>query len=282
MSLAALLLAVAALPSLAGVCECEVVSLVGGGPSFAPHQQSAVVAPLGHAATLYCTVMHLGDKSVSWVRSRDLQILSHAGFVFTADARVSAAATGARHALRIERLRATDAGRYECQVNTEPKLSLFFNLTVVDEPVPVVVVTGLEGGEAVGAVGGTTTLSCEARYEPPPRLLPLPPLELQWRRHGEALRLAGARGVALDTERWAARLVSRLTLAELRADDAGEYVCAVGERAASVILHLVTHEAAAGAEAMQRDEGAGGSARRTATSSTLAAICVAIAMAIAR
>lgn len=70
---------------------------------------------------------------VSWVRSRDLQILSHAGIVFTADARVSAAAAGARHSLRIERLRTTDAGRYECQVNTEPKMSLFFNLTVVGE-----------------------------------------------------------------------------------------------------------------------------------------------------
>lgn len=84
---------------------------------------------------------------VSWVRSSDLQILTHAGSVFTADARVSVsqapaaarealtsrddAAAGAVHTLRLERLRAADAGRYECQVNTEPKMSLFFNLTVL-------------------------------------------------------------------------------------------------------------------------------------------------------
>lgn len=81
------------------------------------------------------------------MRSRDLQILSHAGAVFTADARVSATsgvtttsgggheggAPASRHTLRIERLRTADAGRYECQVNTEPKMSLFFNLTVVGE-----------------------------------------------------------------------------------------------------------------------------------------------------
>lgn len=69
------------------------------------------------------------------MRSRDLQILSHAGAVFTADARVSAAETragsGSSHVLKIERLRVADGGRYECQVNTDPKLSLFFNLTVL-------------------------------------------------------------------------------------------------------------------------------------------------------
>lgn len=81
------------------------------------------------------------------MRSSDLQILTHAGSVFTADARVSVSqapaaarealtsrddvAAGAVHTLRLERLRAADAGRYECQVNTEPKMSLFFNLTVL-------------------------------------------------------------------------------------------------------------------------------------------------------
>lgn len=84
------------------------------------------------------------------MRSSDLQILTHAGSVFTADARVSVsqAPAAARealtsrddavaaghtlvHTLRLERLRTADAGRYECQVNTEPKMSLFFNLTVL-------------------------------------------------------------------------------------------------------------------------------------------------------
>lgn len=46
-------------------------------------------------------------------------------------------------------------------------------------------------------------------------------------------------GVALDTERWAARALSRLTLAELRARDAGEYVCAAAGRAASLRLRVL-------------------------------------------
>lgn len=72
---------------------------------------------------------------VSWVRSRDLQILAYEGQVFTADSRVSLAqSSGAHtqtHALTIARLRDSDTGRYECQLNTDPKMSLFFNLSVV-------------------------------------------------------------------------------------------------------------------------------------------------------
>ncbi|CAB3249018.1 unnamed protein product [Arctia plantaginis] len=258
----ATLLLLSALPALAGMAGGEVVSVVTGAaaPAFVPHQQTLVVAPLGHAASLDCTVYRLLDKSVSWVRSRDLQILSHAGVVFTADARVSATsgvegAGSSRHSLRIERLRASDAGRYECQVNTEPKMSLFFNLTVVDEPVPTVVVSAVGPSTVLGVEGGAATLACEARYEPPPRQLPLAALEVRWHRGDELINLQSSRGgVSLDTERWAARSLSRLTLAELGAPDAGEYVCAAAGRAAALRLR-VQRPTEMSAEAMQRDEG---------------------------
>lgn len=56
-------------------------------------------------------------------------------------------------------------------------------------------------------------------------------------------------GVSLETERWgAARLVSRLTLAGLRAADAGRYRCAARthtgtetEAAADVTLRVLEH-----------------------------------------
>ncbi|XP_047029317.1 hemicentin-2-like [Helicoverpa zea] len=258
------LLLLAALPALAGWCvEGEVVSVVApgaaDGPAFAPRQRTAVLAPAGHAATLECRVLRLRDKSVSWVRSRDLQILSHAGAVFTADARVSATAAAAdgaasRHTLRIERLRAADAGRYECQINTEPKMSLFYNLTVIDEVVPEVVVQVVGAARVTGRAGGAATLACEARYEPAPRLLPLPPLDIRWQRGDEPIDLESGRGVALDTQRWAARALSRLTLARLGARDAGAYTCSASGRAAALRLVLDEDEAA---EAMQRDAAAG-------------------------
>lgn len=45
-------------------------------------------------------------------------------------------------------------------------------------------------------------------------------------------------GVALDTARWAARVESRLTLAGVRARDAGAYSCSAAGRAATLALLL--------------------------------------------
>ncbi|XP_026326247.1 uncharacterized protein LOC113234940 [Hyposmocoma kahamanoa] len=103
-----------------------------GGPMFATRQARVVTALDGGTATLTCRVHNIGDKTVSWVRSRDLVILSHAGQVFTSDARVSTSSDAGTNVLHVERLRPSDAGRYECQLNTEPKMSLFFELVIVD------------------------------------------------------------------------------------------------------------------------------------------------------
>lgn len=77
------------------------------------------------------------------MRARDLQILAHAGAVFSADPRVGAGAAegagegagagGVTHTLRLRALRPADAGRYECQINTDPKLSQIYNLTVTGQ-----------------------------------------------------------------------------------------------------------------------------------------------------
>ncbi|KAL0821379.1 hypothetical protein ABMA28_005967 [Loxostege sticticalis] len=278
------LLLLAVLPAFAGQRSwCvggEVVSVTenaSAGPEFV-RGSTAVVLAVGSDAALECQVLRLGDKAVSWVRSRDLQILSHAGQVFTADARVSAGLVRAgalsRHTLRIARLRAADAGRYECQLNTEPKMSLFYNLTVVDEPMPVVVISA-EGGRAVhAALGGAATLSCDARYDPPPRDLPLPPLDIRWTKDGQPVNLQSSRGgVSLDTERWAWRAVSRLTLAGLAEEDAGVYTCAASDVAETVLLDVGLESPM---EAMQRDQSADNSAsslqRYTFCALTLAAL----------
>ncbi|XP_046966680.1 uncharacterized protein LOC124534733 isoform X2 [Vanessa cardui] len=272
-----LLLLLAALPALAGP-RVAPATAAAVGPSFDVHQQTALLARVGEAVALRCRVLHLADRAVSWVRSSDLQILTHAGAVFTADARVSCSeapagpaigdtgsdellgdiltsrddtgrVTGAVHTLRIERLRMSDSGRYECQINTEPKLSLFFNLTVVESALPVVSVraVGTNGGAVWGTRGGATRLTCEARYElahssaelSADVLAALPPLRMRWLHDGITLDPQGSRGgISLDTERWAGRVLSRLTLAQLSALDAGRYTCAAADRSATLLLRL--------------------------------------------
>ncbi|XP_050350297.1 uncharacterized protein LOC126773399 isoform X2 [Nymphalis io] len=272
-----LLLLLAALPAFAGP-RVAPPTAAAAGPAFDVQQQTALLARLGEAVALRCRVIRLADRAVSWVRSSDLQILTHAGAVFTADSRVSCSeapagpgvgdtgsdellgdiltsrddssrVTGAVHTLRIERLRMSDSGRYECQINTEPKLSLFFNLTVVESALPVVSVraVGTNGGAVWGTRGGATRLTCEARYEfthssaelSADVLAALPPLRMHWLHNGVTLDPQGSRGgISLDTERWAGRVVSRLTLAQLSALDAGRYTCAAADRSATLLLRL--------------------------------------------
>ncbi|XP_052755389.1 hemicentin-1-like [Galleria mellonella] len=262
------LLLIAALPALAGPgwCSVEVVTVAerAGGREFRPQftgQSAAVVAAVGQNASLVCEIYHLGNKSVSWVRSRDLQILSHAGVVFTADSRVSASVAGdratSRHLLHVARLRTGDSGRYECQINTDPKMSMFFNLTVLDEPVPQTVVELQGPAEVTAALGSTVTLRCEARYEPPPRRLPLPALDIHWFKDDQPINLqsaGGGGGVLVDTRRGSARAESRL---QLRAADgaAGRYTCRAAGRRAAVTLRHAPH-AEGEVEAMQRDQAA--------------------------
>lgn len=52
--------------------------------------------------------------------------------------------------------------------------------------------------------------------------------------------------MSLQTERWAARVESRLTLAALRREDSGLYTCLTGEDRAD--LHLIVREFAEGTE----------------------------------
>ncbi|KAK6643847.1 hypothetical protein RUM43_000110 [Polyplax serrata] len=65
-------------------------------------------------------------QKVSWMRKRDLHILTSSIFTYTGDARF-----GVIHPegsddwnLRIEYVQKRDAGIYECQVNTEPKINM--------------------------------------------------------------------------------------------------------------------------------------------------------------
>ncbi|KAJ8939854.1 hypothetical protein NQ318_006902 [Aromia moschata] len=71
---------------------------------------------------------------VSWIRSRDLHILTSGRHTFTGDGRfesVHSDSSGDFWGLRIRGAFESDTGRYECQVNTEPKMSLAITLTVM-------------------------------------------------------------------------------------------------------------------------------------------------------
>ncbi|GBP25127.1 Zwei Ig domain protein zig-8 [Eumeta japonica] len=74
-------------------------------------------------------------REVSWIRHRDLHILTVGGYTYTSDQRFQA--THAPHSddwtLTVKWAQQRDAGVYECQVSTQPVSSFFVTLHVVGE-----------------------------------------------------------------------------------------------------------------------------------------------------
>ncbi|XP_023012263.2 uncharacterized protein [Leptinotarsa decemlineata] len=102
-------------------------------PVFEDVSNRIVYARVGQTLLLPCTVRHLGTKVVSWIRSKDLHILTSGRHTFSSDTRFESVHTdssGDFWGLRIRGVHIFDTGQYECQVNTEPKMSLAINLTV--------------------------------------------------------------------------------------------------------------------------------------------------------
>ncbi|XP_050458798.1 zwei Ig domain protein zig-8-like isoform X1 [Cataglyphis hispanica] len=229
-----------------------------------------VSAFVGHTAYLPCRVRNLGDKVVSWMRSRDLHILTSGNFSFSSDARFGAQHTPGSDAwtLRLDNARKTDSGKYECQVNTEPKIMYAVQLSVRDpdkseghdEPYSQQTRISYESTAPVADIigpqeqrvpsGSTITLRCVILSPYQTR----PIRGVQWLRDNKLLTFQAARGgINVETVRDAARTVSVLTLAAVTQDDVGNYSCRPTEGRSDTVTLVV--EEGERTEAMQRDAG---------------------------
>uniref|UniRef100_A0A1A9ZNM6 Ig-like domain-containing protein n=1 Tax=Glossina pallidipes TaxID=7398 RepID=A0A1A9ZNM6_GLOPL len=70
---------------------------------------------------------------VSWIRKRDLHILTAGSTTYTSDQRfqVIRPENSGNWTLQIKYPQPRDSGIYECQINTEPKMSLSYTFNVI-------------------------------------------------------------------------------------------------------------------------------------------------------
>ncbi|KAJ8669697.1 hypothetical protein QAD02_000956, partial [Eretmocerus hayati] len=106
------------------------------GPYFDKSASKNVTALMGKTTYLTCRVKNLGNKTVSWVRHRDVHLLTIGSYTYTNDQRFRAihhvgTSTSEDWTLQIKYPQQRDIGIYECQVSTTPHMSHFVHLNVV-------------------------------------------------------------------------------------------------------------------------------------------------------
>ncbi|XP_030756140.1 hemicentin-2-like isoform X1 [Sitophilus oryzae] len=212
------------------------------GPYFDPTTTTNITTQLGTHAYLPCKVKQLGNKSVSWIRKRDAHILTVDRYTFIADDRFQAFLVESTDTwtLQVKYVQARDAGQYECQVSTEPKMSHFITLNVV---VPKIEILG--ESDMFVKMGSTVQLKCvitQSLEEP---------AYIFWYHDGDRVLKYDKNAIDIRLDREGTdTTVSTLIIFHTSSEDSGNYTCSPSNLdSASVLLHVLNGEHPA---AMQR------------------------------
>ncbi|MPC55413.1 hypothetical protein E2C01_049348 [Portunus trituberculatus] len=102
---------------------------------------------------------------VSWIRHRDIHLLTVGRYTYTSDQRFRALheEDSDDWLLKINYVQTRDSGMYECQISTTPPLSHFVRLNVVKPHTHI-----LGGPDMHINTGSTINLTCLVEYSPEP------------------------------------------------------------------------------------------------------------------
>ncbi|OAD59644.1 Neurotrimin [Eufriesea mexicana] len=197
------------------------------GPYFDVSASRNVTVLVGKTATLNCRVRNLGDRTVSWVRHRDIHLLTTGLETYTSDQRFVASHFPRTEdwSLQVKYSQRRDSGIYECQVSTTPPIGHSMHLSVV-EPVTSIV------GESEMFInkGSTMNLTCVVRYSPEP------PTAIYWTHDHEVINYDSPRGgVSVITEKGEVT-TSYLLVQRAQPADSGQYTCHPSNANAKTVL----------------------------------------------
>ncbi|XP_058818799.1 zwei Ig domain protein zig-8-like isoform X2 [Topomyia yanbarensis] len=186
------------------------------GPYFDLSASKNITALVGKTAYLNCRVKNLGNKTVSWVRHRDIHLLTVGRFTYTSDQRFQCVHNPQTDdwSLQIRYPQKRDTGVYECQISTTPPVGHSMYLSVVE---PVTIVVG--GPDIYINTGSTVNLTCVVRNSPEP------PSTIIWTHNNQEINYDSPRGgVSVITEK-GETTTSYLLIQRAKGADSGKYVC---------------------------------------------------------
>ncbi|XP_040566660.1 protein amalgam [Lepeophtheirus salmonis] len=203
----------------------------------------------GGKVTLICTVQNLDiNRTVSWIRkARHPIVLSSGAIPFTSDPRVSVSHPKGSSSwiLVLERVQRKDNGLYECQVNTEDKMSLVFLINVLPAKARL-----FGESDVYVKAGSTISLTCSIN------LYSVPPPDVTWFHDQNILNFDSPRGgISLETEKSRTGTMSKLLVTRATLSDSGNYTCkpSRGEEVTANV-HVIKREHQAGLQDGQTGE----------------------------
>ncbi|KAL5275995.1 hypothetical protein ACFFRR_001676 [Megaselia abdita] len=224
-------------------------------PYFDETNTKNVTAIAENVAILKCRVKNKKNRTVSWMRKRDLHILTTNIYTYTGDQRFSVIHPPGSddYDLRIKSTQLRDTGIYECQVNTEPKMNLAIHLQITDEPihpnnkqvVPFYYDIKAARAQILGNTeihvkkDSTISLACSVNIHAQ---------SVIWYHGNKVIDFDSSRGgISLETEKTESGTTSRLLLTRATVRDSGNYTCAPKSAIpASASVHVLNDEHPAG------------------------------------
>jgi hypothetical protein len=203
-------------------------------PYFDLNHSGNVTAVLGKTALLNCRVKNIGNKTVSWMRHDDTQLLAIGRLTYTSDMRFKAIHKlySEDYLLQIKPTTHRDNGKYTCQISTTPPVSHMVSLTIAEPK------TAILGGPDIHLKEGSTmNLSCIITDSPEP------PSYIFWRHDDAIISYDSPRGgVSVITEKGDVT-ASFLVVQHAKPTDSGTYSCSpsLGDTV-SVNVHVLRGE----------------------------------------
>uniref|UniRef100_A0A6A7G484 Lachesin-like n=1 Tax=Hirondellea gigas TaxID=1518452 RepID=A0A6A7G484_9CRUS len=203
-------------------------------PQFDLSQSGNVTALADKTALLNCRVHNAGNLSVSWVRHRDIHLLTVGPYTYTSDQRfrVVHERDSDDWILKIAYVQPRDSGVYECQVSTTPPTSHFISLNVVEPQTTI-----LGGPDIHINKGSTINLTCVIQFSPEP------PDYIFWNHNHKIIGYDSPRGGVTVIIEKGDETICTLLIQRARVSDSGLYECQPANAAsANITVHVLNGE----------------------------------------